>query len=120
MPVFANIGEQAVLTKEVRNDVGLEEDLNSVFGYIPRYAEYKYMNSRVAGDMRAGASLNFWHMAREFEGDSLPTLSEEFVECTPTRRIFAYTDPSADQVYCHIFNNLKMVRKLPKYGIPTI
>lgn len=39
-PQFENLGEQAILNKEVYNDTsdGLNDE---VFGYIPRYAEYK-------------------------------------------------------------------------------
>lgn len=118
-PDFANIGEQEILNKEVRNDIGTPESLNEVFGYIPRYSEYKFAQSTVHGDFRN--THNFWHMARQFD-DPLtpPTLSEEFIECTPDNRIFAVTDPTLDNIYAHIFNNVHVVRKLPKYGIPSI
>lgn len=116
-PSFANIGEQEILQKEVRaniSDVALNP--NSVFGYIPRYSEYKFMNSRVAGEMRT--TLNFWHLGRLFDTD--PVLNEEFIEADPSTRIFAVTSESEDHIYAHIFNNISAVRKLPKYGVPTI
>lgn len=114
-PTFANIGEQEVLQKEVKARVS-SGDPNRVFGYVPRYAEYKYMNSRVAGEMRT--SLDFWHLGRQFATD--PALNELFIKCVPDTRIFAVTDPDVDHIYAHIFNNVRAVRKLPKYGIPTI
>jgi hypothetical protein len=114
-PSFANIGEQEVQTQELYAYTTNKED---TFGYVPRYAEYKYMPSRVAGDFRN--SLDYWHLGRIFGSE--PTLSQEFVECTPedTERIFAVTDPDAQKLYCHVLNKIKAVRPMPKYGTPTI
>ena len=52
---FQNIGEQPILNKEIfaRDDIGEE-----IFGYTPRYSEYKYISSTVHGDMKK--SLDFW------------------------------------------------------------
>lgn len=115
-PTFANIGEQDVKVKELYANPATAAELEETFGYIPRYSEYKYMNSRVAGEMRT--SLNFWHMAREFS--SKPLLNESFIEADPTDRIFAVQDPNVHHVYAQIFNNISAVRKLPMFGIPTI
>lgn len=116
-PTFAHIGEQAVLGKEVYTGPNANaEYLESTFGYIPRYSEYRYMPSRVHGEMKT--ELSFWHMARIF--DDAPLLNEAFIRCDPTRRIFAVTDESEDTIYAHIFNNVHAVRKLPKFGTPHI
>jgi hypothetical protein len=114
-PSFANIGEQEVQVQEL---YAYTDNAADTFGYVPRYAEYKYMPSRVAGDFRT--SLDYWHLGRIF--DSEPTLSQEFIECTPaeTDRIFAVTDPDAQKLYCHVLNKIKAVRPMPKYGTPTI
>lgn len=114
-PTFANIGEQEVQLQELYAYTNNQAD---TFGYVPRYAEYKYMPSRVAGDFRT--SLDYWHLGRIFGSE--PTLSQEFVECTPedTDRIFAVTDPNAQKLYCHVLNKIKAVRPMPKYGTPTI
>ena len=45
---FESIGEQNVLNKEILWNHPNPED---TFGYIPRYAEYKYINNQVHGDM---------------------------------------------------------------------
>ena len=114
-PSFANIGEQEVQVQELYAYTSNNLD---TFGYVPRYSEYKYMPSRVAGDFRT--SLDYWHLGRIF--DSEPTLSQEFIECKPedTERIFAVTDPDAQKLYCHVLNKIKAVRPMPKYGTPTI
>jgi len=111
-PTFANIGEQEVKNSEIYaqgNQVG------ETFGYVPRYAEYKFLNSRVAGEMRT--SLDYWHLGRKFSAK--PNLNGAFIQCDPTTRIFAVEDPQVDNIYGHIFNNIKAIRKMPKYGTPT-
>ncbi|AXH76295.1 MAG: major capsid protein [Microviridae sp.] len=112
-PSFANLGEQEVLQKELYARSLTPE---AVFGYVPRYAEYRFMNSRVSGEMRD--SLAFWHMGRIFENE--PALNQEFIESNPTTRIFAVTDPAEDHIIAHIFNSISARRKLPRYGIPQL
>lgn len=110
-PSFAHIGEQEIKNKELYVDAVNPDD---TFGYVPRYAEYKYMPSRVAGDFQG--NLSFWHLGRIFEAE--PTLSPEFVMCDPSRRIFAVEDPTEDYLYCHVLNKIRAVRKMPKFGTP--
>lgn len=112
-PTFANIGEQEVKQKELYAASPTPE---ATFGYVPRYAEYKFMNSRVAGEMRD--TLHFWTFGRTFASE--PHLNSAFITCNPSKLPFAVTDPEEDEVIAHVFNNVSAVRKLPKYGIPTI
>jgi len=116
-PVFAEIGEQAVLNKEIFMK---SSEANGTFGYIPRYSEYKFANNRVAGEFRS--SLDYWHLGRKFDTGSPtgPELNSDFVKCLPSSRIFAVTDPTADNIYSHVFNRITAVRKLPRFGIPQI
>lgn len=114
-PTFAHIGEQEVKGKEIYTGVNADpEYLESTFGYIPRYSEYRYMPSRVHGQMKT--DLNFWHLARIF--DDAPVLNSLFINCSPSKRIFAVTDDDEDTIYAHIFNRIRATRKLPKYGTP--
>lgn len=114
-PEFAHLGEQPILNKELYvADVPADND--AVFGYTPRYAEYKYCNSSVHGDFRT--TLAYWHMGRKFT--TRPNLNAEFVSSSPTHDIFAVTDPSDHKLYCHIYNNLKAIRPMPKFGTPTL
>jgi len=121
-PLLANIGEQEVYVKELRNDVGTSDDLNEVFGYIPRYSEYKFHHSGISGDMRGDATLplDHFHMARTWTLDDLPALNEEFIEAKPDKRIFAVTDDTIHSIYAQVFHNIRAVRKLPKYGVPSL
>ena len=113
-PSFAHIGEQEVQQQEL---YAYQPDATNTFGYVPRYSEYKYMPSRVAGDFRT--SLDYWHLGRIFEEG--PQLNEEFITCYPQNnsRIFAVEDPDAQKLYCHVLNKIKAVRPMPKYGTPT-
>ena len=110
-PTFANIGEQEVAKQEL---YAYTANANDTFGYVPRYAEYKYMPSRVAGEFRT--TLNYWHLGRIFATE--PSLNSDFIECDPTKRIFAVEDEETDVLYCHVLNKIKAVRPMPKYGTP--
>jgi hypothetical protein len=113
-PSFANIGEQEVQNSEI---FGYQSTGTETFGYVPRYAEYKYLPSRVAGDFRT--SLDYWHLGRIF--GSMPTLSKEFIEITPddVTRIFAVTGGD-DNLYMHILHKIQAKRPMPVYGTPML
>jgi hypothetical protein len=112
-PSFAHIGEQPVLNNELFAYTATGED---TFGYVPRYAEYKYQPSRVAGDFRT--ILDYWHLGRIFA--TQPALNQAFIECTPEQveRIFAVQD-GEDNLYCQIMHKIKAVRPMPKFGTPN-
>lgn len=111
VPQLANIGEQPVLNKEIYAYKAVGPN---TWGYLPRYTEYKYSPSRVAGDMRT--TLKQWHMARDFV--TQPALNETFISADPTTRIFAVVEENVDHLYCHVFHKLDTVRPMPKFGTP--
>lgn len=110
-PSFAHIGEQPVEKQEI---YAYTANATDTFGYVPRYAEYKYMPSRVAGDFRT--TLDYWHLGRIFAEE--PELNSTFVQCEPDKRIFAVDDPEGDTLYCHVLNKIKAIRPMPKFGTP--
>lgn len=113
-PTFANLGEQEILNQEIYYNAA--DGLNAnTFGYTPRYSEYKYMDSRVAGEFKG--NLSYWHMGRIF--GSRPALNESFIQSDPTTRIFA-VEEEAQHIYMHILHDIKCRRQLPKFGIPTL
>lgn len=113
-PTFAHLGEQEVLQEEiyVTNTVADK----TTFGYLPRYAEYRFANDRVSGEMRT--SLNHWHMGRIFP--SPPALNEAFINCAPTERVFAVNTAGVHNYIVNVRHNLTIRRRLPKYGIPAL
>lgn len=114
-PSFANIGEQAIQQRELYA-FPLSGTGDSIFGYIPRYTEYKVMPNRIAGLFRS--SLDFWHLGRKFESE--PALNEEFISATPSNRIFAVQDLEVDSLMCQILHKIRAVRSMPKFGNPSM
>jgi len=113
-PDFAHLGEQEVKYREIYYNGTATDD--ETFGYMQRYAEYKYSNDRVAGEFRT--NLNFWHMGRIFT--ELPLLNQAFIEARPTKRIFAVNLAGVNNYYINVSHKLTMRRKLPKQGIPSL
>lgn len=113
-PTFAHLGEQEVLGKEVyAYEPAAYGD--APFGYVPRYAEYKFLPNRVAGEF--ALTLDYWHAGRIFANP--PSLNNAFVESDPTHRIFAVTDPTEDKLFAHVLNKIRAIRPMPKFGTPT-
>ena len=116
-PEFQHIGEEPILNSELWND-GQAGD-NEVFGYKPRYAEYKFEMDRVAGDYRT--TLDFWHMGRKFT--SRPALNTDFIKTNPAdfKRIFAVFGDGSTQfkpLWCQINHKIKAKRPMAYYGNP--
>jgi len=112
-PSFAHIGEQEVQQQEV---FAYTSNATDTFGYVPRYAEYKFLSNRVAGDFRT--SLDFWHCGRIFSNE--PTLSQEFIEMDSEdidERIFAGGSVE-DNLYVQVLNKIKAIRPMPVFGTP--
>lgn len=109
---FEHLGEEPVLMREL---FAYTADDDEVLGYTPRFSDYKYMYSRVAGDFRD--NLNFWHAGRIFE--TAPVIGEDFLQCRPgdVDRIFAVTDDS-DKVLMHVLNKVRAIRPMGNYGTP--
>lgn len=115
-PEFAHLGEQPIYNREIYLDTDDLSSQDGIFGYTPRFSEYKFEPDRVSGDFRT--NLNYWHMGRIF--DSAPALNGDFVSSDPTKRIFAVTDQDVSSLWCLIHNQIRAVRPMPKFGVPTI
>ena len=118
-PVLSQIGEQAVLNKEIYAQGDGATNDESVFGYQERYAEYRYKPSRITGLFapKAASDIDEWHLSEEFS--SLPTLGDTFIQSntgTPLDR--AITVPSEPQFIFDAFFDMKCARPMPLYGVP--
>jgi len=119
-PAFATLGEQAVLNEEIyvrgdANDTG-------VFGYQERWAEYRYMPSRISGLFRSTASgtLDAWHLAQRFT--ALPTLNNSFIQDTPPvdRIVAVGAAANGKQFIFDSFFDVKKARPMPMYSVPGL
>lgn len=113
-PEFANLGEEPVFTKELYVDGNVTED--DVFGYVPRYSDYKSAVGEIHGDMRS--SLNFWTQTREFANK--PQLNKVFMFGDPSLSPFAVQSQYVDPIIVTIQEHVKASRLMPFYGVPTI
>lgn len=117
-PEFHNLGDQAVLNKEIFLSGDDVKD-NMVFGYQERYRELRESTNKISGLMRPGVpgSLDVWHLGQKF--NNTPTLSAEFIECnTPIDRVMAV--PTEDQIILNIYFDVKATRTLPVTSNPSI
>jgi hypothetical protein len=119
-PVFAALGEQAVLNKEIYA-TGTSTD-NDVFGYQERWAEYRYYPSQITGLMRSTASgtLDPWHYSQKFA--SLPTLNSTFIQETPPldRTLAVGSAANGKQIIFDAFFSNRVVRPMPMYSVPGL
>lgn len=131
-PEFANIGDQAVLRKELYADESdsafFDGDNSDVIGYQEAWAELRYRPSRATGllDPYAEANINsdqnalrFWILADKFE--SSPTLSEEFLleDRKAISEALVSGEAGPDYVWSFYFDRT-MMRELPAFSVPGL
>lgn len=127
-PELANIGEQAVLVKEIyaKGD-GNDE---SVFGYQEAWAEYRYKPNQITGGMvyqvqpdeqNPSPDLMPWHYADKY--DSRPYLSTDWIKETDVNiaRTLAVQDTALmDQFISNMYFRSTWARPMPVYSIPGL
>lgn len=121
-PALANIGEQAILNKEIylQDSKAMNEE---AFGYQEAWAEYRYKPSRVSSAFRSNitsGSLDAWHYADYYE--ALPKLSAEWVQETYKNvdRTLAVQSTLEDQYIADFWFKCKCTRPMPIYSIPGL
>lgn len=119
-PVFANIGEQAVLNKEIFAQ-GSSKD-NEVFGYQEAWSDYRYKPNRVTGEMRSAykQSLDVWHLADDYQ--SLPSLSDSWIreDKNTVDRVLAVKSSVSNQLFADIYVSNRATRPMPLYSVPGL
>ena len=119
-PVFAHLGEQEVLNKEIYATGTATDD--QVFGYQERWAEYRYHPSQITGYFRSTAptTLDAWHLAQKFT--ALPTLSDSFIEDRPpVDRVVAIGESAnGKQFIFDSFFQIRTARPMPLYSVPGL
>lgn len=122
VPLLANLGEQSLLNREIYAD-GSANDAN-VFGYVPRWDEYRHIPSRITGLYRStsAGTIDYWHSAQRFA--ALPSLNATFISDdakTVVQRNFSAGAATANQqILADFYFNVNVTRALPAYGIPGL
>lgn len=122
VPLLANLGEQPMLTRELfcNGDTGDDD----VFGYVPRFDEFRFIPSQICGVYRPDVANNiaYWHSSEEFE--SVPVLNGEFIidkaREVLKRNFSAGEASSGQQIKADFYFNIRCARTLPLYGIPGL
>lgn len=126
VPDLAHLGEQAVMSKEIRYPSG-GTFVNPVFGYQERWAEMRSKLSRVSAAMRSNFAqpLDTWHFAAVF--DSEPALNAPFIVDEPEIwRALGITPPAESDPEWHqallldCYFSLRHARPMPVYSIPGL
>lgn len=117
-PELANLGEQAILNKEIFLQ-GKDED-NEAFGYQEAWYEYRYKPDIITGELRSNydQSLDIWHYGDDYP--SLPALGSEWID-EPTEnmaRTLAVQDH--DQFFGDFYFAPKYVLPMPLYSVPGL
>lgn len=117
-PDFARIGDMAIKNRELAFFYS-DAPLNPLgdFGYIDRFASYKYMNDITTGEFKN--VWKDWHLARDITA-SAAVLDSAFLKSNPRELdIFAIAD-GTHPIFCHVWNKISASRNLPKHGIPSL
>lgn len=119
-PMLANLGEMAVLNKEIYCQGNAKDD--DVFGYQEAWADYRYHPNIVTGEMRSkyAQSLDAWHYADYY--DELPTLSSTWIQegTENIDRTLAVQSENSHQFICDFFFDQTWTRPMPIYSIPGL
>jgi len=119
-PGLANLGEQAVLSKELfYAATGTAGDDSDVFGYQERWAEYRFKESFVTGAMRSdhATPLDSWHLAYDFS--ARPELNSAFIPSDPPiSRVVSVDSP--EQFIADLYFRFYATRPLPVRSTPGL
>ena len=120
-PQFANVGEQAIKTKEIYCDSGNASSANEeVFGYQEAWSEYRMKPNRVSGLFRSNAvgTLDSWHYADNYS--KRPYLSDEWMKegKTEIQRTLAVQDEP--QFIADFLIKNETTRPMPLYSVPGL
>lgn len=119
-PVFAMLGEQAILNKEIYMDGSVSDTL--AFGFIPRWDEYRHFPAEICGIFKstAAGTIDYWHSSQDF--GSLPSLSSGFiVDDTRTileRNFAGGAATQGQQFLCDFMFTGRVARPLPMHSVP--
>nr|WBW04083.1 major capsid protein [Microviridae sp.] len=120
-PVFANLGEQAVLKKELYAQ-GTNKD-NEAFGYQEAWADYRMKPNRICGAFRSNATgtLDSWHYGDNYT--STPALSQEWMKegsAEIARTLAVENKVNEPQFIADLLVKNTTVRPMPMYSVPGL
>ena len=119
-PMLANLGEMAVLNKEIYCQGNAQDD--EVFGYQEAWADYRYHPNIVTGEMRSqyAQTLDAWHYGDYYE--ELPKLSSSWIQegTENIDRTLAVQSENSHQFIADFFFDQTWTRPMPIYSVPGL
>lgn len=125
-PEFEHLGEQEVYNCEIDNS---STTPLGVFGYVPRYAQYKFIPNKVMGEFAPqlvnseGPGLPTFTLSRDF-GENTPSLNGRFIMIDPVynnlNRCFNVVSSRYDKLYPEVYNNILIYRPMSYFGTPRL
>lgn len=117
-PELANLGEQAILNKEIYLQ-GKSED-NEAFGYQEAWYEYRYKPDIITGELRSNydQSLDIWHYGDDYP--SLPALSSDWIDEPTENMARTLAVQNHDQFFGDFYFSPKYVLPMPLYSVPGL
>lgn len=121
-PVFANISEQPVYSREIVFGDAASGSPPNVFGYQEAWASYRYAVNRVAGEMRpyVANGLSSWSFADVYT--SVPVLSASWIKEDKANvdRTLAVTSLVSNQFWADFYIKGIVTRPMPLYSVPGL
>lgn len=125
-PEFANLGEQAVLKKEIYLEGGDQlknrnSTDNEAWGYQEAWAHYRYMPDQATGEMRTSSGYGLgdtWTYQDWY--NECPTLGDKWIEETDKNIQRTLAIQNHDQFLINMYFGAIYTRPMPLYSIPGL
>ena len=117
-PELANLGEQAILNKEIFLQGNSADD--EAFGYQEAWYEYRYKPDIITGELRSNyaQSLDIWHYGDDYS--TLPSLGSQWIEEPTENMARTLAVQSHDQFMGDFYFAPKYVLPMPLYSVPGL
>lgn len=117
-PALSNIGEQPIYESEIFAQGTSDDD--DVFGYQEAWAEYRYSNNRISGELNSdyALALDSWHYGDDYS--AAPALSDSWVKETDANVARTLAVETQDQFICDFYFDQTWVRPMPVYSVPGL
>lgn len=118
-PEFANLGEMAILNKEIYMS-GTEADDEAAFGYQEAWANYRYFPNIITGEMRSNyaQSLDIWHYGDDYS--QLPSLGSDWIDEPTENMARTLAVQNHDQMFGDFYFGAIYTRPMPLFSVPGL
>lgn len=124
-PEFDELGYQPIFRYELQSPVDDSALSSNVYGYAPRYAEYKSCYNRIHGNFRKGKSLSAWASQTDLINYTVGSgsMSWQYLKCNPNLLDSIMTVAfdgtlDTDQIFSRNHFDCQIIRPISVYGSP--